>query len=101
MRVSILLALLPLAACDPAGSQYGQPETVAGSASAAAIASANCQAEVYQYLIGGPIEAAQLIQYTGTVRVLGPDDFVTRDYDPSRLTVTTLPGDIVGRVFCG
>ncbi len=92
------VAVLALAACDPAGPSV---EPVSGSASAAAIAAANCEAELYQYLVGGPIEAAGLIQYAGRIRILGPDDFVTRDFDPSRLTVTTRPDDTVGRVFCG
>lgn len=48
---------------------------------------------------------AQDVIYGGTVRVLGPDEFLTKDYDPSRLTITTAvnrDGDnVVGRVFCG
>lgn len=97
---ALAAACVTLAACDPAGPQ-AEYAPATGSASAAAIASANCDAELYQYLVGGPIEGAQTIAYAGTIRILGPDDFVTRDYDPSRLTVTTWPNQTIGRIFCG
>lgn len=98
------LSFLALAACDPAGDAM-QTGTTAGTASSAAVLAANCQAEMYQDIVGSPIDAAQDVIYGGTVRVLGPDEFLTKDYDPSRLTITTAvnrDGDnVVGRVFCG
>jgi len=60
-----------------------------------------CNAEVYSYLRGEPRAAAETLMTGLRVRILGPDDFVTRDYDPNRLTITITPEDTVGRVFCG
>lgn len=111
MRVTAALcalSFLALSACDPAGdansSSYGTGSTT-GTASSAAVLSANCEAEVYQYLVGGPIDLAQEVTYGGIVRILGPDEFLTKDFNPSRLTITTAvnrSGDnVVGRVFCG
>lgn len=98
------LSFLALTACDPAGDAM-QSTGGTGTASSAAVLSANCEAEIYQDLVGSPIIAAQDVTYAGTIRVLGPDEFLTKDYDPSRLTITTAvnrDGDnVVGRVFCG
>lgn len=107
MRLSAALVLVPflaLAACEPARLSTEVGTGTAGSASSAAIAAANCEAELYQHLVGGPIELADEVTYIGTVRVLAHDEFLTKDYDPSRLTITTRrdrSGDVVGRVFCG
>lgn len=109
MRLPVALSVLSifaLAACDPAGDadSRGGSTGATGTASSAAISAANCEAELYQYLVGGPIELAQEVTYAGIVRVLGPEEFLTKDYDPSRLTITTRgerDGDKVGRVFCG
>jgi len=96
----LALSLLPLAACDPAGPAVQRYDPV--SASAAAIQSADCTAQSYAGLIGAPMDEARAsISYAGPIRILGKDDFVTRDYDPHRLTLTTTPKDTVGRIFCG
>jgi len=85
-------ACLVLGACAPAsmpspGTPVQQQET--------------CNAEAFGYLRGEPRAAAETLMTGLRVRILGPDDFVTRDYDPNRLTVTITPDDTVGRVFCG
>ncbi|MGB0659342.1 MAG: hypothetical protein ACPGNV_04105 [Mangrovicoccus sp.] len=86
--------LLPL---EPAP----EPSEAELAARAAANASGACNAEFYAYMVGGPIGAVQHVPYAGPIRVLGADEFVTRDFNPQRLTFTTRPDDTVGRVFCG
>ncbi|WP_172328749.1 I78 family peptidase inhibitor [Mangrovicoccus sp. HB161399] len=97
--VPAVLACLALAACDPAGSAYSTGSS-SGSASAAAIGSADCGAESYQYLVGGPLALALDLPYSGPKRYLGPDQSVTKDYNPHRLTVTSTDGETVGRIIC-
>jgi hypothetical protein len=60
-----------------------------------------CNAFVYQDLVGQPIGVVDTLNTGLNVRVLGPDSFVTKDFDPNRLTFTTTPKFEVGRVFCG
>ncbi|MBE3636660.1 hypothetical protein [Mangrovicoccus algicola] len=99
MRPCLILlpaACLALAACDPAG-----PSSPAGSsASAAAINAEDCGAAAYQDLVGGPLEPALQLPHPGPRRYLGPDQSVTKDFDPHRLTVTSTDGETVGRIIC-
>lgn len=64
-----------------------------------------CDATPFQHLVGGPIEGTDEIDFPGTLRIVGPDDFLTKDYDIRRLTVTTRRDSrdklTVGRIFCG
>lgn len=98
--VLCLLSILALTACDPAGSVGS-----ASDVSPTSVSAVDCNADPYQYLVSSPIELAQEVVYPGIVRVLGPEEFLTKDFDPSRLTITTgvnREGDnVVGRVFCG
>ncbi|WP_108259771.1 hypothetical protein [Mangrovicoccus ximenensis] len=97
--VPALIACLSLAACDPAGSAYSDG-SASGSASAAAIGAADCGAEAWQHLVGGPLAPALELPYGGPKRYLGPDQSVTKDYNPHRLTVTSTDGETVGRIIC-
>lgn len=60
-----------------------------------------CDAAFFQGLRGEPIEIVDNLTTPLNVRVLGPEDFVPRDFDPNRLTFTTTPEGTVSRVFCG
>ncbi len=102
MRLSLVpaaLSCLALAACDPAGSAYSDG-SASGSASATAINAADCGAEAYQYLVGGPLGPALDLPHSGPKRYLGPEQSVTKDYNPHRLTVTSTDGETVGRIIC-
>ncbi len=102
MRLSLvpaIPAILVLAACDPAGSAYSTG-SASGSASATAINAADCGAEAYQHLVGGPLGLALDLPYAGPKRYLGPEQSVTQDYNPHRLTVTSTDGETVGRIIC-
>lgn len=60
-----------------------------------------CNAADFEYLQGEPIDAVASLNTGLQVRVLGPDDFVPRDFDPNRLTFTETPDGNVSRIFCG
>ena len=60
-----------------------------------------CNASVYSGFVGEPIDVVYTLNTGLNVRVLGAEEFVTKDFDPNRLTFTTTPKDEVGRVFCG
>lgn len=93
MRYTFLILLGPalLAACAPPA-----PEPVAPVA-----ADVTCEAGFFDYLRGEPIAVVDTLFTPLTVRVLGPDDFVPRDFDANRLTFTTTPDGNVSRIFCG
>lgn len=94
--LTALAAALPLLACAPLPDQpTGGPPTASFDGGG------TCDATLYADLAGEPAERVGEIRPGVPVRVLGPDDFVTRDYDPGRLTVTLTPDDTIGRVFCG
>lgn len=78
---------------EPAGGQSLSP--------VAAAADGSCNAEIYKNLIGEPISVVNTLNPGVRVRVLAADAFVTRDFNPNRLTFTTTRQDTVGRVFCG
>ncbi|MEM8556158.1 MAG: hypothetical protein AAGF71_15200 [Pseudomonadota bacterium] len=123
-------ACVALTGCDPAGPavEVVEPTVVAEPQRPPSqrISAADCPAPQYEYLVGQPIEQARAIVQPvvsveaaeaailnpdlvvnnplSNVRVLGADEYITRDYDGSRMTVTTIRKDgdeVVGRVFCG
>ncbi len=93
MRYALLFLpmLAALAACAPPA-----PEPVAP-----VVPEITCEASFFAYLRGEPIAVVDTLQTGLRVRVLGPDDFVPRDFDANRLTFTTSPEGDVSRVFCG
>ncbi len=93
MRYTLLPLLIPaaLAACAPPAPQTAAPVTT----------DATCEAGFFDYLRGEPIEVVSTLATPLRVRVLGPDDFVPRDFDANRLTFTTTPDGKVSRIFCG
>lgn len=95
MRYTLLSLLIPaaLAACAPP-APAPEPE-------ASVSVDVTCEAGFFEYLRGEPIEVVNTLNTPLNVRVLGPDDFVPRDFDPNRLTFTTTPDGTVSRVFCG
>lgn len=98
-----ILSLFALTACDPAGSS-GSYGGSSNNGSATPVSAVECDAAPFQYLLNSPIELASEVYYAGVIRVVGPDDFLPKDFDPSRLTITTRgdrDGDKVGRIFCG
>lgn len=101
MRRSVLLVpvLLPLLA----GCVAPPPPPVVIAEPAAPVIV--CDATPFQTLVNKPIAQATYIDYPGTLRVVGPDDYLTKDYDIQRMTVTTLRNrygeEVIGRIFCG
>lgn len=107
MRIVSLFALATasalLASCGPPPDTVGL-EPVRGTTTGASfspVADGSCNAELYSDLVGEPIGVVNTLNTGLQVRVLAADAFVTRDFNPNRLTFTTTPRDTVGRVFCG
>ncbi|MFV0244072.1 MAG: I78 family peptidase inhibitor [Qingshengfaniella sp.] len=99
MRLAPLVLIgstIGLIACGPPRNL--RDDEVTG---AIAMANATCDASLYTDLVGQDISVVDTLDTGLNVRVLGPDAFVTRDYDANRLTFTTTPSSKVGRVFCG
>jgi hypothetical protein len=59
-----------------------------------------CGAERYGSLIGTPV-AAVTLPADLDFRIIGPDDVVTMDYDPTRLNLRTDAGGTIVAVDCG
>ena len=85
--------LLGLISCGP-------PQNLEGSTGQPASGEV-CNATIYADLVGEPITVVDTLSTSLQVRVLAADAFVTKDFDPNRLTFTTTTKDTVGRVFCG
>jgi len=89
-----MAAMAMLAACTPQESARPEPAPVAPSDADA------CGASKVSSFIGAPRNdevLAKIKSASGaqTVRVVGPDDIVTQDFRPDRLTITT---DASGRI---
>ncbi|MEM1362627.1 MAG: I78 family peptidase inhibitor [Pseudomonadota bacterium] len=108
MRIVLFFALATasamLASCGPPPDAVGLEPVQGGSSvntAVSPVADGSCNAEIYSYLVGEPISVVSTLNTGLSVRVLAADAFVTRDFNPNRLTFTTTPKDTVGRVFCG
>lgn len=96
MRFSLLALSVPamvLSACADRADHLSQNTTP--------VSGGTCDASIYADLVGEPITVVDTLNTRLNVRILAADGFVTKDYDPTRLTFTTTPDDTVGRVFCG
>lgn len=103
---SVCLAglVLVLSSCGPP-----QPGTVGlepvdaqnASFQTSSVADGSCNAEIYKYLVGEPITVVDTLNTGLPTRILAADSFVTKDFNPNRLTFTTTQKGEVGRVFCG
>lgn len=95
------VAALLLPACAPPSPQA--PTVVAEAMPRAAGA---CNAEPAQGAVGQPAspqraETARQLAGAQTVRVIGHDDMVTKEYDTSRLNLQLDERGRVVRVYCG
>ena len=96
MRFTLLVlpvAAVALTACAQRADNLSQ--------SPSSVSTGVCDALVYADLVGEPITVVDTLSTGVNVRILAADGFVTKDYDPNRLTFTTTPDDTIGRVFCG
>lgn len=60
-----------------------------------------CNSTKYSHLVGEPVLAAYETHFTETVRILGPDDFATMDFQPERINVIYDGNDTITEVRCG
>ncbi len=101
---------LALPACAPPSPPLapGAPSQVAGTGRAEALprASGSCDAAPAQDAVGRPAspqlaETARRQAGARTVRVIGHDDMVTKEYDTTRLNLQLDERGRVVRVYCG
>ncbi|SFR35757.1 I78 family peptidase inhibitor [Litoreibacter janthinus] len=59
-----------------------------------------CGAENYYYLLGKRATALEEVQLPSTARVLRPDDVITMDFSPDRLTIDVDRSGLVSSVTC-
>lgn len=103
------LAFTSLACAPPSPPLApGAPAQVAGAGKADAVprASGSCDAAPAQGAVGQPgspqlAETARQQAGARTVRVIGHDDMVTKEYDTTRLNLQLDPRGRVVRVYCG
>ncbi|MDA7429371.1 I78 family peptidase inhibitor [Primorskyibacter aestuariivivens] len=88
------LVSAPLGACLPAQQGNG-PASYASPGSAAPL----CTPGIWSHLKGKPREAADAVP--APMRVIGPDDVMTMDHNPSRTNIAVDHGGTIVRVFCG
>ena len=100
-------AALVLPACAPSAPLTAGSGLARAAASAAASPGAGpCRAAAAQAAVGQP-GTARLAEWARSqagalkVRVIGPDDMITKDYDTSRLNLQLDAGGKVVRVYCG
>ena len=96
-----LAIILSACAPPPPGAVGLEPATAQGPSTVSVVADGSCNADLYKDLVGEPISVVNSLNPGVRVRILPADSFVTRDFNPNRLTFTTTRQDTVGRVFCG
>jgi hypothetical protein len=89
--VAALSGLVALAACQ-AVETHDADDLALGA----------CNVRSHVELIGQPVAALDDLMHDGPVRVLGPTDVMTADYNPMRLTIL-LDGErrVIQEVRCG
>ncbi|WP_211332801.1 I78 family peptidase inhibitor [Litoreibacter meonggei] len=81
--------LLLLAAC---GDQFTDPADFDGQP--------RCGAESYFYLLGKRASALDKLDLPKSSRVLRPDDVITMDFSPDRLTIDIDRSGLISSVTC-
>lgn len=88
------LVSVPLGACLPT-PQGGGSEPLPPTGGTAPL----CTPGVWSHLKGKPRAAADAVP--APMRVIGPDDVMTMDHNPSRTNIAVDHGGTIVRVFCG
>lgn len=60
-----------------------------------------CNAAVFQGLVGQPGSVLNGMRFSNDVRVIQPGMAVTMDFSPNRLNIWLGAGDVIERVTCG
>ena len=88
MRFFLPLLLL-LSACD---DEFADPADFDGQP--------RCGAENYYYLLGKRASALDKLELPKSSRVLRPDDIITMDFSPDRLTIDIDRSGLISSVTC-
>jgi hypothetical protein len=95
MKTVPLAAALLLAACAPLPGQDNPPPAPPATTPEA------CAAAAYRSYVGQPVSALEALQLSQPVRVIGPDDVVTMDFNPRRLNFKHDAAGVIRSVTCG
>lgn len=87
-----MIPLVLLAGCAATGPSTGLPPLGAAD---------TCGASVASRFVGQPESALVGVEFEGPVRIVGPNDAVTLDYNPERLTITLDGNGRIARASCG
>ncbi|WP_168193223.1 I78 family peptidase inhibitor [Rhodophyticola sp. CCM32] len=87
-----MIPLIALAACQDDGGDGDSPDLATNDA---------CGASGWHSLIGEHLDILAVTIFRAPMRVIGPNDAVTMDYNPQRLNVIYGDDDIITRVECG
>ena len=103
-RLLPLLALIPLAACVV---PIPVPEGTPGALEIVLDEGDPCGARDLRSFLGQPASAAQGVRMVGAsgaavpVRVIGPGDAVTEDFNPARVNLRTDAAGTITGIDCG
>lgn len=90
----VALVLVALPGCLPAPQSGGTVPAVPTGGTAPL-----CTPGIWSHLKGKPREAADAVP--APMRVIGPDDVMTMDHNPSRTNIAVDHGGTIVRIFCG
>lgn len=92
-----------LQACEPSVPEYFQEvDVVATAAQATAVETTQaCNSSTLQWMIGQPDVVVAGIEFVGPVRVIGVNQTMTMDYDPTRTNFYLDTDKRITRVTCG
>lgn len=82
-------ALVALAGCEPMGVPVVDQSPN------------QCGALDLQYLVGSPDTVLETMRFGGPVRIYGPGDAVTMDYNPNRINFELDRYKMIARITCG
>lgn len=65
------------------------------------VGSDTCGAAQAANLMGAPRSVVEFVDFEQPVRILGPEDVMTMDFNPNRLNFTIGPSGVVTKITCG
>jgi len=102
VRVTLAaLALCALAGCQDEEAPAREGEDAAAVEQPAEDGGDACGASAHADLVGQDRSVIASMTFPAPMRLIGPDDAVTMDFNPERLNVTYDESGTIDRVYCG
>lgn len=100
--LAVIGAAFILQACQPSVPEYFREVDVVAAAQASQVETVQaCNSSTLQWMIGQPEAVIAGIEIMGTVRVIGVNQIMTMDYDPTRTNFYLDTDSRITRVTCG